>query len=70
MLEEREADLGREPVAVLGHDDLGGAFVGRGGVVGVVAVDEGDDVAVLFQRAGLDSPSMTRGPPPGALSQR
>src|SRR5581483_7170726 len=51
MFEEGETDLAGRSVAVFGDDDLGGAFVGAVGVVGVVAVDEGDDVGVLFQGA-------------------
>ena len=36
------------PVAVLGHEDLGRAPVGRLGVVDLVAVDEHHDVGVLL----------------------
>jgi hypothetical protein len=38
---------------VFGDDDLRRALLGRVSVVGVIAVDEGDDVAVLFEGAGF-----------------
>src|SRR4029450_9143981 len=42
---ERQLDLPRRAVAVLGHDELGDVL---GGLFGVVAVDEHDDVRGLL----------------------
>ena len=53
MVEEGEADHAGGAGAVLGHDDLGRAPVGRVGVVDLVAVEEHHDVGVLLERARL-----------------
>ena len=53
-LEEAELDRVGGAVAVLGEDDLGEPLrVGLLAVVVLVAVDEGDEVGVLLDRAGL-----------------
>src|SRR2546421_7491018 len=48
VLDEGEAHLGRRPVAVLGHDDLGRPLLVRLRVVGLVPVDEADHVSILL----------------------
>ena len=54
VLEKGQSHLAGWAVAVLNHDDLRRAGVGRIGVVGVVAVDEADNVT-----SGRDGPSRT-----------
>src|SRR5581483_6617819 len=50
-IDERQLHTAGGPVAVLGHDDLGGTTVCTLGVVDLVSIDEKNDVGILLERS-------------------
>src|SRR5271163_4442623 len=53
LAEEGQLHFARGAIALLGDDDIGDAFARGVGVVDVFAIDEENDVCILFQRTAL-----------------
>ena len=62
LAEERQPNGADRPIALLADDDLGGALVLRLGVVDLVAIDEDDDVCILFNGARVVADDAVREP--------